>query len=351
VIQKNILTKIYSRFSFLSKTDIAFVIFMMMLSVTYYYQVSKTMTPVWDSVVYMANAHGWLNREPLFEIFRPPLISWLISAIWMIAGESSYMIKYLHMAFTIGSGFVLYIALKKNKNNRFAFGVSALTMLNSWILVTSSQLLTEGISLFFVVLTLYFVKGQRPRNWVLAGTSIGLTFASRYPIVLQSLLILIVESLIRKNPKILTYALKATAPIIAILVFMVYLKTGTFQTALAKDTVFTPFLSPFYVTHSIDIWGLAFVLVPIAFLFRKTYEDKNNYTYIIWFLISIIFWSANSSNYEERFAIQFTPAVYYLAVLSLENIINTRMKLKDLILGKVFEKIEHLTSRRTTIRK
>ena len=334
MIQKNLLTKIYSRFSFLSKTDIAFIIFMLMISVTYYYQVSKTATPAWDSVVYMANAHGWLNREPLFEIFRPPLISWLISAIWMITGESSYMIKYLHMAFTIGSGFVLYIALKKNKNNRFAFGVSALTMLNSWILVTSSQLLTEGISLFFVVLTLYFVKSQRPRNWVLAGTSIGLTFASRYPIVLQSLLILIVESIIRKNPKILTYALKATAPIIAILVFMVYLKTGTFQTALAKDTVFTPFLSPFYVTHSIDIWGLAFVLVPIAFLFRETYEDKNNYTYIIWFLISIIFWSANSSNYEERFAIQFTPAVYYLALLSLENIINTRMKLKDLVLVK-----------------
>jgi 4-amino-4-deoxy-L-arabinose transferase-like glycosyltransferase len=328
------LTKIYSRFSFLSKTDIAFVIFMLMLSVTYYYQVSKTTTPVWDSVVYMANAHGWSNREPLLEIFRPPLISWLISAIWMIAGESSYIIKYLHMAFTIGSGFILYIALKRNKNNRFAFGVSALTMLNSWILVVSCQLLTEGISLFFVVLTLYFVKGQRPRNWILAGISIGLTFASRYPIVLQSLLILIVEFLIRKNPKILTYALKGAVPIVAILVFVVYLKTGTFETSLAKDSVFTPLLSPFYITHSIGIWGLAFVLVPIAFLFRETYEDKNNYTYIIWFLISIIFWSANSANYQERFAIQFTPAVYYLALLSLENIIKTRMKLKELVLVK-----------------
>jgi 4-amino-4-deoxy-L-arabinose transferase-like glycosyltransferase len=328
------LTKIYSRFSFLSKTDIAFIIFMLMLSVTYYYQVSKTTTPVWDSVVYMANAHGWLNREPLLEIFRPPLISWLISAIWMISGESSYIIKYLHMAFTIGSGFILYVALKKNKNNRFAFGVSALTMLNSWILVASSQLLTEGISLFFVILTLYFVKGQRPSNWILAGISIGLTFASRYPIVLQSLSILIVESLIRKNPKILTYALKGAVPIFAILVFVVYLKTGTFETSLAKDSVFTPLLSTFYITHSIGIWGLAFVLVPIAFLFRETYEDKNNYTYIIWFLISIIFWSANSANYQERFAIQFTPAVYYLALLSLENIINTRMKLKHLVLGK-----------------
>jgi 4-amino-4-deoxy-L-arabinose transferase-like glycosyltransferase len=345
------LTHIYSRFSFLSKTDIAFIIFMLMLSVTYYYEVSKTTTPVWDAVVYMANAHGWLNREPLLETFRPPLISWIISAIWMIAGESSYIIKYLQAAFTIGSGFILYIALKKNKNNRFAFGVSALTMLNSWILVISSQLLTEGLSLFFVVLTLYFVKGQSPRNWIFAGISIGLTFASRYPIVLQSLSILIVESLIRKNPKILTYALKATVPIVAIVVFIVYLKTGIFQTALAKDAVLTPFLSPFYVTHSIDIWGLAFVLVPIAFLFRKTYEDKNNYTYIVWFLISIIFWSANSSNYEERFAIQFTPAVYYLALLSLENIINTRMKLKDLVLGKVFEKRKYLTGRRTTIRK
>ena len=345
------LTQIYSRFLFLSKTDVAFIIFMLMLSLTYYYQVSKTLTPVWDSVVYMANAHGWLNREPLLEIFRPPLISWIISAIWMISGESSNIIKYLQMAFTIGSGFILYIALKKNKNNRFAFGVSALTMLNSWILVTSSQILTEGMSLFFVVLTLYFVKSQSPRNWILAGISIGLTFASRYPVVLQSLSILVVESLIQKNPKILTYALKVMVPIVAIVVFIVYLKTGTFQTALAKDAVFTPFLSPFYVTHSIDIWGVAFVLAPIAFLFQKTYDDKNNYTYIIWFLISIIFWSANSSNYQERFAIQFTPAVYYLAVLSLENIIKTRMKLKDLVLGKVYEKGKHLRARRTTIRK
>ena len=87
-----------------------------------------------------------------------------------------------------------------------------------------------------------------------------------------------------------------------------------------QDVHFTFLLSSYYVKNSIEIWGFAFLLVTIAFVFNRTYIDKFNYTFIAWFIVALLFWSANETNHQARFTIQFTPAVYFLAILTIENI-------------------------------
>ena len=75
------------------------------------------------------------------------------------------------------------------------------------------------------------------------------------------------------------------------------------------------------MVNSLEIWGFAFVLVPIALLQKRTYANAFNYTFIAWFFISLLFWSSSSDNHQFRFTSQFSPAVYFLSILAIENIL------------------------------
>ena len=323
--QKDILTLLYSH-----KIDIVFAVFLTILFLEYNFYISRMEVPGWDGSAYLTNARNWLDGTPLFEIYRPPLISWLIAGIWTLTGENWVAVKFLQAFFTIGAAIILYVILKRHKGDLFAFGVIALTMLNAQVFFYSSHIYTEGLSLFFVVATLYFLKSDRPNHWLLAGIMMGLTFASRYPIILQAIVIFIVESFMRKDLKLVSRTIMGAIPVIALVISMMFLKTGTFDMALDKDTKFGFMLSNFYLVSSINIWGFAFLLVPVAFIFRRTYTDKYNYTFIAWFIVSLLFWSANTTNTNFRFAIQFTPAVYYLAILAIENIVKSNITLSSI---------------------
>ncbi len=306
-----------------ARVDILFAVFIIGLSSRYYFYISRLSSPMWDGAVYLENARNWVHNAPLFETYRPPLISWLIASIWFFTGEEWETVRFIPVLFILGAGVMLYITLKRHKGGLFALGVTSLTMLNTQVFFYSTQIYAESLSLFFLVATLLLVKSGRPNHWFLAGIAAGLTFASRYPILLQAVTIFVCEALARKNWRLALRAMIATAGMVVLIIMVMAVKTGTFQMALGKDTSFTPFLSGFYLYNSINIWGIVFILVPLAFLFKTTYVDRYNYAFIGWFVISILFWSANSGNHQSRFAIQFTPAVYYLAMLTIDNYIQS----------------------------
>ena len=214
--------------------------------------------------------------------------------------------------------------LKKHKCAIFAFGVTALTLLNPHVLFWGTQILTEGLSLFFLIMGIYFIKNDKKNDWLLAGIMIGLTFASRYPVVLQAITIFVIESLIRRDIKLISRTLMGAIPIMVVVIIAVHLKTGTFSSATAEDTQFLFPPSLFYLLNWSTIWGYGFLLVPVAFLFKRTWQNKYNYTFIGWFLVALLFWSSNASNYQERFIIQYAPATYFLVVLAIENVARIR---------------------------
>ena len=312
------------------KIDIIFASFCILLISGYYYYISLQQLPSHDGAFYLLNARDWLTNKPLDEHYRPPLISWIIAGVWSITGEDWVIVKWVQPIFTIGAGIVLYILLRKYKGGLFAFGVTALTMTQESLFLASGYIQPEGLALFFLVLTIYLLKSQKEKYWLLAGITSALTFASRYPIFLQAAVIFFVETITVKKPKLALRAILGAAPILVAVVSIVYLKAGTFQIALWKDTTLTTSLSPFYLINSVEIWGIAFLLVPLALLQKRTYTDNFNYTFIAWFVISLLFWSSNSENHQFRFTIQFTPAVYFLSVLAIENIVKSNQSLNIL---------------------
>ena len=321
--------------------DIAFLVLLVVLVVKYNSSISTYQVPISDGAAYLTNARNWLTNEPLYQIYRPPLISWMIAGVWAITGENWATVKYLSALFGFASAPVLYLALRRGKGAFFALGVVILTVLNSEVFFYTSQLLTEGLSLFFLLATLYFVKSEKPGDWSLAGVCIGLTFASRYPIALQAGMLALVESFARRNLRILTRAIATAVPAVAAVAIIVFLKTGTFQTALPKDTNFTFLLSPYYLLNSIVAWGWVFLLVPVVLILRSTYVNRYNWVFIAWFVFAILFWSTNSTNFDIRYTIQFTPAVNFLALLTIETLARNN--------EPISERIRHFTNRVSSI--
>src|SRR5919202_1006839 len=303
------------------KFDIAMVLFIAALTIYYYSYVSQIKFPFWDSALYLENAQNWLRNQPLEASYRPPVISWIIAGIWTITGEDWTFAEYIQPIFTLGAGLILYLTLKKYKGDLFAFGVTALTMLNPFLFFYSTQILTEGISLFFLVLSLYFLKSEKQYNWILAGIAMGLTFGSRYPIFLIAVTLFITETIIRQHSRrrFFVNTLIGVVPITLLIITAVYIKSGSFTVAIETDTRVSVLLSSFYIQNFIPIFGFISVLLPIAFLFRRTYIDKYNYVFIAWFIVGFLFWSSISENHQERFMIQLMPAVYFLALLTVQN--------------------------------
>jgi 4-amino-4-deoxy-L-arabinose transferase-like glycosyltransferase len=297
-----------------------FVVFTGAILVYYSYYISQMAIPTWDGAVYLENARNWLKGEPLMGSYRPPLISWIIAGIWSILGEDWILAKYVQMMFTVGAGVLLYLTLRAAKGSLFALGVTVLTMLNPQIFFWSTQIITEGFSLFFLTLTLYCLKSKKQYLWFIAGIAMGLTFASRYPIFLPAIVLFIAESIARRNIKLIRNTIVTLVPVIILVVAAVYVKAGEFDVAITRDTRLSPVLSPYYILNSIEIFGPVFLLVPVAFLFRRTYVDNYNYVFIAWFVTSFLFWSAIAENQQARFMGQLMPAAYYLAILAIENI-------------------------------
>ncbi len=304
------------------KFDIALVLLIASLAVYYHLSVTRIVFPIWDGALYLENAKNWFRNEPLEASYRPPLLSWIIAGVWSVTGEDWTIAKYIQPIFTLGAGVILYQTLKKQKGNLFAFGVAALTMLNGYVIYWSTQILTEGLSLFFLVLSVYFLKSERQYNWIFAGIAIGLTFGSRYPIFILAITLFIIESIVRPGvrKKFFGHALVGMVPVMLLIIMAIYLKSESFAVAIQRDTQLSILLSPFYFENFIRIFGFISILLPIVFLFRRTFIDKYNYMYIGWLAAGFLFWSAISENQQERFMIQIMPAVYFLTILAIQNI-------------------------------
>src|SRR6185295_15411368 len=213
----------------LRHTDFVFVLFTIFLTGYLIYQIESIKVPIWDSAVYLVNARNWAENMPLIEGFRPPLISWVIMAFNAVLGGGFEAIKYVSIIFPIVTSVLLYSILRRSSGGLFALTVVILTMLNQQVLTNNTQVLSEGISLLFLVLQLYLFRSNNPRNWIFGGVALGLTFAARYPIGVQAIAILLAEVIFNNNIKLFRNALMGAAPIILIAIALVILKTGAFQ--------------------------------------------------------------------------------------------------------------------------
>ena len=104
--------------------------------------------------------------------------------------------------FTIGSGVGRYLLLRKFKGGLFAFGVTTLTMTQESVFLATGYIQPEGMALLFLVLTIYLLKMRKEKYWFLAGITIALTFASRYPVFILIPVIFLIETIIVRNARL-----------------------------------------------------------------------------------------------------------------------------------------------------
>ena len=174
--------------------------------------------PSHDAAFYLLNARDWLTDKPLDEHYRPPLISWIIAGVWSITGEDWVIVKWVQPIFTIGSGVGRYLLLRKFKGGLFAFGVTTLTMTQESVFLATGYIQPEGMALLFLVLTIYLLKMRKEKYWFLAGITIALTFASRYPVFGQVVVIFLIETIIVRNARLAYRAMLGGVPIIIVVV-------------------------------------------------------------------------------------------------------------------------------------
>ena len=136
--------------------DTAFLVFCAGLAIYHFVSISSIELPTWDAAGFLAN-------------FRPPLLSWVISGVWTVTGENCIAVKYLPAFFTMATAVLLYLVKKKHKGSVFSMCVTSITMLNSQVLFWGEQLMSESLSLLFLVLSLYLVKSEKPHHWFLGG--------------------------------------------------------------------------------------------------------------------------------------------------------------------------------------
>jgi len=138
----------------------------------------------------------------------------------------------------------------------------------------------------FIILSLYFLKTENKNNWVWAGIVFELIFTSRYPTLIEATIIFVVESIIRKDRKFATRTIMIAMPILLVIHFISLLKSRVLCCATTKRQTFYIFVNSLLFTELNKYIGICF-LVPIAFLFRRTYTDKFNYTFIASFIVSL----------------------------------------------------------------
>ncbi len=318
------------------RIDIAFTIFIALLSVYYGFYSPAASTA---ENAYLANARSWLSSGNLPDASVPPLVPWMIAGIWNFTGENFFILKMLGLVFLEAAGIILYIIIRRYKGGLFSFGAAALAMLNVYMLSQSGQIYADGLSLFFLVAMLCFLKSETPKHWFLSGIMLGLALATQYLVGLQALAVFAAESIARRKEKLATRTVLGALPVIASVLYLVISRTGTFKIGLgsiAMNIFPTPSSLLAYFMKSADIWGFVFLLLPLAFLFRRTYVDKYNYAFIAWLFSSLLLAAAFGSG--RSIIIQATPAVYFLVMLGLENIVKHKLLvdgklLKDFLSG------------------
>lgn len=301
--------------------DVIFVIMLLIFIALQVDYVSKLTSPGWDGGVYLENAKNWEEGAEIYQPYRPQLISMVAAPLFTVFTEVEVfeIFKWSSLFFAVLSIVLLYIILKEDETGIFALGVCLLILFNKYFFYHTSQIYTENISLFFLVCVLYYSRKKNTAAYVMAGALMGLTFASRYPIVLQAGIIILISNILRKDTKGFFVSAGAAFVIGATYIATIIIKTGSFSVGHGADMKFH-FISTFYLENVFEIFGPVFLLVIMGLFFLK----KRDFVYVGWALAAFIFWSLNATNHQIRFSIQWMPAVYYLGMVAIREVMEEK---------------------------
>jgi hypothetical protein len=161
------------------KVDILFAFFIISFSAYFYLYVSISAIPTSDGAEDLNNARSWLTDTPVTGAYGAPLISWIIVGTWLVTGENwLIIISDLCLYHCRRNYFVP--SVKEAQRQFICFWHFSTNDDKPHLFFWGRYIMTESLSLFFIILALYFIKSEKESHWYLAGIALGLTFASCY---------------------------------------------------------------------------------------------------------------------------------------------------------------------------
>lgn len=293
--------------------------------------INQIVLPIWDGAIYLTNARNILLGQSLYEWFRPPLLSAMTAIVWLFTGENYIPIKYIQLIFTMLAGVVFYIILKRDMGAPFGFAGTLLLMTSTQILLWSDHILVHGISLFFAVLTVLLWRKYTGKRWLLGGITGSLAILARYPTAIIISAVLLAYTINHKKLFLLYGALIGLfAPLFLVYLYSPSLLVELTTKILLKWFGFAGATLPgqegalFYVLNSWKIFGFAIFLALPVLLLKSTYNEVHSRVWCLWLLMSLAIFSAMGHK-ELRFTFEWTPAVAYLATLTIAKASKLRL--------------------------
>ena len=133
----------------------------------------------WDSAVY-SNIGKFIFSNGNFGIWedaRPLVLPLILGLGWKIGFNEVMFVKIVSLAFSLGSILMVYLISKKYFSQKTAIYSSIFTAFSSIFFFFSSLGMTEIPSVFFALLSLYFLFENRP---FVSGLFSGIAFMARF---------------------------------------------------------------------------------------------------------------------------------------------------------------------------
>jgi len=172
---------------------------LMFIIITIYFIIQYLFVFSWDFISYVLNAKYWFAHGLYFEIFRPPLASFIIGIFGVILGY-----PLAEIAFIIFANFLFLIACtllaNELKFNRYVF---YLLFFSYFVLFYGLINGTELLSIAFLLFGIYFILRN---NWI-SGFFIGLSALTRYTGIVFGVLLLFHKGIKNKIYALILFSL------------------------------------------------------------------------------------------------------------------------------------------------
>lgn len=287
----------------------------------------------WDSAVYigMGKYIFSLGQQGLWEPIRPILWPIILGFIWKIKLDSIFFGRLATLIISLAIIYLTYLITKEFYDKKTALLSSMLITFSSIFFFFNFRLYTEIPSLFFILLSLFFLLKQK---YLFSGLFVGLALLTRFPagIFLICFLPLIINKKQLKN--MFYYIIGFLIPLIPFLVFNQIMYSDFLFPFLSSSQVISKVVGCNYLRYQPWYYYLImllkdnifniFALVGIYLSIKKF--SKQKLLLLLCFLLPLAYFSQLHCH-DYRYIISFIP---FISILSAAGISNLTKKFKKI---------------------
>ena len=287
---------------------------------------------LWDEHAYLANARALIAESHYAELFRFPLLGFLIAALWTITGESIIAAQLLAITITGLTTYVFYLVARRF-STRYALLFTALFAFSAPMISWGSRIYTDIGAVLFALIAFYLVlqSDDQTKRTVYAGIAGGLSFLMRYPVIIIPLIAgayLIITKRYRAAILMVLGALIIIGPWMIINTIL----TGNPLSGLIDQATivseYYSFQSPLvYFEHIAAALSISLILI-IGYL--ASLRSNTKHMLLLAIIISILIVQSAAQIKLARYVITILPLLLIAIMIGLEHVSNLWPRLKPL---------------------